>query len=101
MFKPALCVYTRALSKRYPFKYKHCLIDGRPMLEYLLASALSFFPPDCIYVLTGDTSECDDITFIANKMGVRYFRGSEKFPILRTSQFISTNPSYTHVVRIC
>lgn len=73
------------------------------MLQYIIEEAIKYIANDNIFILTGDDSSCDIISAIANDNNISDLRGSEKYPVLRTSQVLPTlvERGFSHLCRIC
>lgn len=103
MSKVAYCIFCRADSKRFPSKYSNAIIYNTPMLQYIIKSAAQYLSIDSIFILTGDDSSCDKISSLGKDNNISVLRGSEQFPVLRTSQVLPTllERGFSHLCRIC
>lgn len=100
--KLATCIYIRAGSTRLPEKC-YRIISGKIILEHIVHALTARIDRKDIWLLTSVETKDDRIVDIASSLGINTFRGSEEFPILRTTEAlpILLQRGYTHLARVC
>lgn len=88
--KTGFVITGRLKSTRLP---KKLLLElhGRPMIEWMIKRAKLVFPADDIVIATSTHPQDDALEEIANRLGIRVFRGYEEDVIMRLYEAAQAN----------